>query len=82
MGSSLSDTQAELLQKHFQKAVLMLDGDTASQAATAVISRQLAQIMNVEAIHLGPGVQPDQLASREIQEALSGHLRPGKGLER
>ncbi len=29
MGSSLSDTQAGLLQKHFRKAVLMLDGDTA-----------------------------------------------------
>ncbi len=38
--------------------------------------------MNVEAIHLRPGVQADQLASREMKEAPSGHLRPGRGLER
>jgi DNA primase len=82
MGSSLSDIQAGLLQKHFKKAVLMLDGDAAGQSATAVISRRLAPIMNVEAIHLGPCVQPDQLASREIKEVLAGHLRPGKGQER
>jgi DNA primase len=82
MGSSLSDTQAGLLQKHFRQAVLMLDGDAAGQAATAAISRQLSQIMEVEAIHLRPGVQPDQLAPKEINQTLPPRFRPEKGLER
>ncbi|HTR68199.1 MAG TPA: toprim domain-containing protein [Terriglobales bacterium] len=82
MGSSLSESQAGLLQKHFREAVLMLDGDTAGQSATAAIMRRLSQIIKVEAIHLSPGVQPDQLASREINTALFGHLRPKRGLER
>ena len=82
MGSSLSDTQAGLLQKHFRQAVLMLDGDAVGRAATDAITRRLSQIMEVEAIHLTPGVQPDQLAPIEMNETLSGHLRPGKGLER
>ena len=81
MGSSLSDTQAGLLQKHFRKAVLMLDGDTAASPQPRDLATART-IMNVEAIYLRPGVQPDQLASREIKEALSGHLRPGRGLER
>ncbi len=82
MGSSLSDTQAGLLQKHFRQAVLMLDGDDAGRAATDAITRRLSQIMEVEAIHLKPGVQPDQLAPTEMNETLSGHLRPGRGLGR
>jgi DNA primase len=82
MGSSLSDTQAGLLQKHFRHAVLMLDGDPAGRAATEAISRRLSQIMEVEPIHLMPGVQPDQLAPKEMNETLSGHLRPAKSRER
>jgi len=82
MGSSLSESQAGLLQKHFREAVLMLDGDTAGQSATAAIMQRLSQIIKVEAIHLGPGVQPDQLASREMNTVLCGHLRPKRGVER
>lgn len=82
MGSSLSDTQAGVLQKYFRHAVLMLDGDPAGRAATEAISRRLSQVMEVEPIHLMPGVQPDQLAPTEMNETLSGHLRPAKGRER
>jgi DNA primase len=82
MGSSLSDLQAELLQKHFRSTVLMLDGDAAGQAATEAITRRLSQVMDVEPIHLKPGVQPNQLAPREINDTLSGHLRPARGQER
>jgi 5S rRNA maturation endonuclease (ribonuclease M5) len=82
MGSSLSDRQAGLLHQHFRSAVLMLDGDAAGQSATDAITRRLAQIMNVDPIHLKAGVQPDQLAPREINDMLSGHLQPAKGLER
>lgn len=82
MGSSLSDRQAGLLHQHFRSAVLMLDGDAAGQAATDAITRRLSQIMNVDPIRLTASVQPDQLAPREINDMLSGHLQPAKGLER
>ncbi len=41
MGSSLSESQAGLLEKHFRSAVLMLDGDAAGQKATTVIASRL-----------------------------------------
>jgi hypothetical protein len=82
MGSTLSEVQAGVLQKHFRSAVLMLDGDAAGQAATEAITQRLSQIMDVEPIHLKPGVQPDQLAPREMNDTLSGHLRPARGRER
>ncbi len=82
MGSSLSDTQVGLLQKYFRRTVLMLDGDAAGQTATDAITRRLSQVMEVDAIHLKPSVQPDQLAPKEINETLARHFRPRKGLER
>ncbi len=82
MGSSLSERQAERLQQKFRSAVLMLDGDAAGQAATEAITRRLSQAMDVVPIHLQPGVQPDQLAPKEINDLLSGHVRPARGHER
>ncbi len=70
------------LRRHFRGAVVMLDGDTAGQSATAAIMKRLSQMIKVEAIHLGLGVQPDQLASKEMNTALSGHLRLKRGQER
>jgi DNA primase len=61
MGSRLSDAQAALLHQHFRSALLMLDGDAVGQAATAAIIRLLATVMNGDAIHHKPGMQPDQL---------------------
>jgi DNA primase len=82
MGSTLSDTQAGLLHRHFRSALLMLDGDAAGQTATEASMRRLAPVMKVGAISLEPGVQPDQLASREINAMLSRHLRPARDWER
>jgi DNA primase len=76
LGSSLSDRQADLLHEHFRSAVLMLDGDPAGWSATEAITRRLAPIMKVAAIPMSPGVQPDQLAPKEINSLLSGHVRP------
>ena len=81
MGSSLSDAQAGLL-LHFRSGLLMLDGDSAGQGGTEVIRKRLTGAMDVEVIHLKPGVQPDQLEPREINDLLTGHLRPAKGWER
>jgi DNA primase len=83
MGSSLSEAQTVLLCEHFRSAVLMLDGDAAGWSATEAIMRRLAPIMKVDAIHMGPGVQPDQLAPKEINSLLSGHVRrAARGWER
>jgi DNA primase len=82
MGSSLSETQAGHLQKHFRSAVLMLDGDVAGQKATAVITGRLSQAMDVTTIRLPEGRQPDQLASREINEIVSVHVREAHGYGR
>ena len=79
MGSSLSETQAGLLIKHFRSAVLMLDGDVAGQKATAVIAGRLSQAMDVTTIQLPEGKQPDQLASKEINEIVSVHVREARG---
>jgi DNA primase len=68
MGSSLSDVQAGLLPQHFRSGLLLLDGDSAG--------------MDVQVIHLKPGVQPHQLEPREINDLPAGHLRPAKGRER
>src|SRR5215472_6967128 len=69
MGSSLSDAQAGLL-LHFRSGLLMLDGDSAGQGGTEVIRKRLTGAMDVEVIHLKPGVQPDQLEPREINDLL------------
>ncbi|SRR5712691_6063406 len=82
MGSSLSETQAGLLQKHFDQAVLMLDGDEAGQRATAVIANRLAPKMGVHVVTLQPGQQPDQLASKEITQLVGGYSRQSRGFER
>jgi len=39
-------------------------------------------MMHVEPIHLKAGGQPDQMAPKEINETLFGHLRPARALER
>jgi len=39
-------------------------------------------VMRVDAIHLRPGAQLDQLAPRGINDMLSGHMRPVGGRER
>ena len=82
MGSSLSESQAGLLEKHFRSAVLMLDGDAAGQKATTVIASRLGQAMEVTTIRLPDGRQPDQLASREINEIVAGHVREARGYGR
>jgi DNA primase len=84
MGSTISDQQTALMAVHFPRAVLMLDGDEAGRHATAAIAKRLRNRMDVAVINLGDGVQPDQLASREISQLLGGHCREKRsmGLDR
>jgi DNA primase len=81
MGSTMSDRQAELL-AHFSQAVLMLDGDDAGRRGTAAIARRLSGRMRVEVVNLPDGVQPDQMASKEITHLLGGYCRERHALGR
>jgi DNA primase len=70
MGSSLSDTQAKLLEANFDRVVLMLDGDEAGRAACREIAPRLATRLWVRITAVPPARQPDQLSSCEIIRIL------------
>jgi DNA primase len=74
MGSTLSDTQANLLER-FESVILMLDGDNAGREATDVIARRLVKQQYVRAVTLSDGKQPDHLSSDEIHSLLTPTLR-------
>jgi 5S rRNA maturation endonuclease (ribonuclease M5) len=70
MGSTLSRTQADLLRSHFDRIILMLDGDAAGQQGTATIMNLLAPQMPVDVVSLQEREQPDQRTAREIQRVV------------
>jgi DNA primase len=70
MGSSVSRYQADLVATHFDRVVLMLDGDNAGRQGAASIVQTLGVRMSVAAISLEDGRQPDQLTGGEIQRLL------------
>jgi DNA primase len=72
MGSSLSATQAELIARHFKRAIVMLDGDAAGDQALHRIITRIACIVDVRIAGLPATQQPDKLSSEEIQEILTG----------
>jgi DNA primase len=69
-GSSLSKEQEEMICNHFKKVVLLFDGDAAGRAATDDCLQRLGRRLWVRAISLPDNVQPDQLATEEIQTRL------------
>jgi hypothetical protein len=73
MGSSLSRQQADLLTAHFDRVLLMLDGDEAGRHGAAAITSALAGRIEVVPILLDDGTQPDQLARTAIQRLVGGH---------
>jgi len=73
MGSSLSPAQEELLIKHFESVIVMLDGDAAGRRATDDCLLRLGKRMPTRVISLADGCQPDQLSTTQIQELLK-HL--------
>lgn len=70
MGSSLSEEQEELLVEHFNRVVLLFDGDDAGRAAAEDCVRRLARKIFVRAIYLADGKQPDILTTEELQALL------------
>ena len=59
-----------MLRSHFDRVMLMLDGDPAGQQGTATILNLLAPLMPVDAVALQEGEQPNQLTARELQRLV------------
>ena len=72
MGSRLSDGQAKLILQHFDRIILMLDGDEAGRAGTTAAVAALSPFLAVDTVKLALGAQPDQLAPEEILRILAG----------
>jgi len=67
MGCSLSRRQRDLLEQHFEEAVLLLDGDKPGRAASATIAVQLASKLPTRLVQVPEGSQPDQLSEDQIR---------------
>jgi DNA primase len=72
MGSTLSRTQADLLTTHFDRVLLMLDGDAAGRHGTTAITATLRERLEVRPILLDDGTQPDHLAADVMQRLVGG----------
>jgi DNA primase len=71
MGSSLSTVQQANLMRHFDRIVLMLDGDAAGRGASQAIAARLSRCCSVDVVPVPDGDQPDQLASSTIRRLLA-----------
>lgn len=71
MGSCLSLAQESSLLLHFERTVLMLDGDAAGRAASQTIATRLSARCSVELVGVPDGCQPDQLSPGAIRQLLA-----------
>jgi len=71
MGSCLSPAQESSLLLHFERIVLMLDGDAAGQTACRVMVARLSGRCSVELVGVPDGCQPDQLSPGAIRQLLA-----------
>jgi len=70
LGSSLSEQQEEFLAAHFNRVILLFDGDEAGRKAAADSLPRLARRLFVKVVSLPDGQQPDQLSSAAIHALL------------
>jgi DNA primase len=75
MGCCLSAAQEDLLVRHFERVVLMLDGDPAGRQASHSIAARLMKRCRLDVVWLSDGQQPDRMSSEEIQQALPAAVR-------
>jgi len=71
LGVALSETQEKLLANRFAEVMLLLDGDTAGQAARRNIAARLAGQCAVRQVLLPEGIQPDQMSGEDIRAAIA-----------
>ena len=67
LGSSLSEAQEDLLVSHFNRFVLLFDGDDAGRKVTEDSLTRLARRAFVRVIELPDGRQPDQFSPEELR---------------
>lgn len=70
MGSVLHEPQRQALLERFRQVTLLMDGDPVGRKASAVIAQKLRPHCSIRVILLPDGVQPDQLAAKDIGEIL------------
>jgi DNA primase len=70
MGSTLSRYHADLLATHFDRVVLMLDGDEAGRQGAMSVAHTLGVCMSVAAVSVEDGRQPDQLGPAVIHQLV------------
>lgn len=70
MGSSLSWAQEKALLQHFERVILLLDGDAAGRAASQTIAIRLSGKCFVVVASVPDGAQPDQMSSSAIRGLL------------
>lgn len=70
LGSWLSDEQSELLAEHFDRVILMFDGDDAGREGMEDAVLKLASLLWVKTISLPDGVQPDQMTTEDLENLL------------
>ena len=58
---------------HFDRIVLMLDGDDAGRQGGVSVGQMLGERMSVSTIALDDSCQPDQLTSRAIHQLVHDH---------
>ncbi len=75
MGSTLSRAQADVLTTHFDRVLLMLDGDEAGRHGMTAIAAALRDRLEIRPILLDDGAQPDHLAASVIQRLVRGERR-------
>jgi len=74
MGAALSIEQEKLLLAHFEKLILMLDGDAAGRAASQAIAIRLSRRCSVVTVRLSSGAQPDQMSDGAIGRLLAATM--------
>jgi DNA primase len=79
MGCSLSAAQESGLLHHFERIILMLDGDAAGRAASESIAVRLSEWRSVQVLRVPDGTQPDQLSYSTIRELLAVVGCPNEG---
>lgn len=66
MGCSISEAQEELLAEHFNRVVLLFDGDEAGRRGAADALPRLARRIFTRVVDLPDGIQPDLLADLSL----------------
>jgi DNA primase len=77
MGSSLAVEQERTLLQHFDRIVLMLDGDAAGRNASRTIAARLSGRCSLEVVHVPDGAQPDQLSPAAVRRLVENLATSG-----